>query len=195
MKRNKDELSDRFNFIPTSLDGLFKIEHQPIKDSRGFLNRLFCSNDFQEIGFNKSIVQMNHTLTKREGVVRGLHYQNIPDTEAKIVSCVSGEIFDVVVDLRKNSPTFLKWHSEILSSENNFSMYIPEGFAHGFQSLSNNCNLIYMHSNSYSSNSEAALNALDPKLAISWPLEITEMSKRDKTHPMISTHFKGIEII
>jgi dTDP-4-dehydrorhamnose 3,5-epimerase len=195
MKLNNNELSDRFNFISTTLDGLFKIEHKPIKDSRGFLNRLFCTNDFQEIGFNKSIIQMNHTLTKREGVVRGLHYQNIPHTEAKIVSCVSGEIFDVVVDIRKNSPTFLKWHSEILSSENNISIYIPEGFAHGFQSLSDNCNLIYMHSNFYSSNSEAALNALDPKLEISWPLVITEMSERDKEHPMISSRFKGIDII
>jgi dTDP-4-dehydrorhamnose 3,5-epimerase len=195
MKLNNNELSDRFNFISTTLDGLFKIEHKPIKDSRGFLNRLFCTNDFKEIGFNKSIIQMNHTLTKREGVVRGLHYQNIPHTEAKIVSCVSGEIFDVVVDIRKNSPTFLKWHSEILSSENNISIYIPEGFAHGFQSLSDNCNLIYMHSNFYSSNSEAALNALDPKLAISWPLVITEMSERDQEHPMISSRFKGIDII
>lgn len=195
MKHNNGELSDRFNFISTSLDGLFKIEQKSITDSRGFLSRLFCSIDFEEIGFNKSIVQMNHTLTKRKGVVRGMHYQNIPHTEAKIISCVSGEIFDVVVDLRKNSPTFLKWHSEILTSYNQNSLFIPEGFAHGFQSLSDNCNLIYMHSNFYSPKSEAAINALDPKLAIPWPLEITEMSERDKTHPMVTSRFKGIEII
>jgi dTDP-4-dehydrorhamnose 3,5-epimerase len=195
MKHTHDEVKNRFNFIPTSLDGLYKIERKLIEDSRGFLSRIFCSVDFQQIGFTKPIVQMNHTLTYNQGVIRGMHYQKYPHKEAKILTCIHGEIFDVVVDLRKDSPTFLEWHSEVLSANNQKSLFIPEGFAHGFQSLSNECNLIYMHSNYFSSDSEAAVNALDPRLAIPWPIKITEMSDRDKTHPMISSRFKGIEII
>ena len=188
-------MSNRFNFISTPLKDLYKIERKLIKDQRGFLSRLFCTDHFKEIGFNKPIVQMNHTLTYKKGVIRGMHYQNQPYTEAKIITCIQGEIFDVVVDLRKDSPTFLEWHSEILSANNQTSLFIPEGFAHGFQTLSDECNLIYMHSSIFSSDSEGAFNALDPKLAITWPIEITEISERDSKHPMINDRFKGIEII
>ena len=195
MKHKYDEVSNRFNFIPTPLDGLYKIERKLIEDSRGFLSRLFCADDFQEIGFKKPIAQINHTLTYNQGVIRGMHYQNHPNAEAKIITCILGEVFDVVVDLRKDSPTFLECHSEILSANNQNSLFIPKGFAHGFQSLTKECNLIYMHSNFFSPDSEAAFNALDPRLAISWPIKITEMSERDKKHPMISSQFNGIKII
>ena len=188
-------MSNRFNFIPTPLNGLYRVERKLIEDQRGFLSRLFCADDFKEIGFGKPIVQVNHTLTHKKGVIRGMHFQNSPQTEAKIITCTHGEVFDVVVDLRKDSATFLEWHSEILNANNQFSLFIPEGFAHGFQTLSKDCNLIYMHSGFFSPDSEDAINALDPRLAISWPLNIVEMSERDKNNPMIKDVYKGIEII
>jgi dTDP-4-dehydrorhamnose 3,5-epimerase len=188
-------VSSRFNFIATPLSGLYKAERMLIEDQRGFLSRLFCTDDFKDIGFEKAIVQINHTLTYKKGVIRGMHYQNPPHTEAKIITCTHGEIYDVVVDLRKDSPTFLEWHSEILSATNQNSLVIPEGFAHGFQTLSKECNLLYMHSNFFTSESEAIFNVLDPRLAITWPIKITEMSERDKYSPMMSDIFEGIEII
>jgi dTDP-4-dehydrorhamnose 3,5-epimerase len=144
------------------------------------------------VGFTKQIAQINHTLTRRKGVVRGLHFQYPPHAEMKIVSCLRGEIYDVAVDLRVGSPTFLHWHAEVLSAENRRSLMIPEGFAHGFQALTNDCEIIYLHSTLYQPAAEGALNATDPLLAIAWPLEITEMSDRDRNHPLLSDEFKGI---
>jgi len=187
-------MSGRFDFIATPLKDLFKVERKLIKDHRGFLSRLFCADEFKEIGFNEPIVQMNHTLTRKKGAIRGMHYQNPPNIETKIVTCMQGEIFDVAVDLRKDSPTFLKWYSEILSAENQSSLFIPDGFAHGFQALSEDCLVFYMHSTPFSSDDEGALNAMDPKLAIKWPLQITEISKKDTNHPMLNEAFKGVII-
>ena len=187
-------MSQRFNFIETSLKDLYKIEQKPIEDERGFLSRFFCAEEFKEIGFTKPIAQMNHTFTKQKGAVRGMHFQNSPHTETKIITCMRGEVFDVAVDIRKNSPTFLQWHAEILSEKNQSSLYIPDGFAHGFQTLTENCELLYIHSSSYQPDAEGALNALEPKLSIDWPLEITEISERDRNNPMISSEFKGIDI-
>lgn len=142
----------------------------------------------------KPIVQINHTLTIRKGTVRGMHFQYPPHAEAKIVSCLSGKIFDVVLDIRRKSETFLHWHGEELSGENRQSLYIPEGFAHGFQALSDNCELLYLHTAPYTKNAEGAFNTIDPRLAIRWPLPITEMSERDKNHPFIDVDFLGITI-
>ena len=187
-------MSRRFNFIETSLTGLYKIEQKPIKDSRGFFSRFFCAEEFKEIGFIQPIAQMNHTHTKLKGAVRGMHYQHPPYTETKIVTCIRGEIFDVAVDIRKDSPTFLQWHGEILSAKTQSSLYIPDGFAHGFQSLTENCELLYMHSSFYQHDAEGGLNVLDRELNIEWPLEISEISERDQNHTMINTSFKGIDI-
>jgi dTDP-4-dehydrorhamnose 3,5-epimerase len=123
--------------------------------------------------------------------VRGLHYQQPPHAEIKLVSCLKGEIFDVAVDLRKNSPTFLHWYGEVLTEKNQRSLLIPEGFAHGFQTLTNDCELIYLHSAPYVKEAEAALNITDYRINISWPLEITELSERDRLHPMIQNDFEG----
>ena len=187
-------MSQRFNFIETSLKGLYKIEQKPIVDSRGFFSRFFCAEEFKEIGFTQPIAQMNHTLTKQQGAVRGMHYQNPPYSETKIVTCIRGEVFDVAIDLRKNSSTFLHWHAEILSESNQSSLYIPDGFAHGFQTLTNDCELLYIHSYIYNADAEGAVNVLDTKLGIEWPLEITEISERDQTHSMIDTTFEGLDI-
>ncbi len=187
-------MSQRFKFIATPLAGLYRVEYKPIIDHRGFLNRFFCAEEFKEIGLDRPISQMNHTLTREKGSVRGMHFQHPPHAETKIVTCLQGEIFDVAVDLRKNSPTFLEWHAEILNADAPSSLYIPEGFAHGFQTLGEDCKLLYLHSESYTPEFEGALNALDPKLSIKWPLEISERSERDQNHPFLNEGFQGVKI-
>jgi dTDP-4-dehydrorhamnose 3,5-epimerase len=186
-------MSQRLDFVSTSLNGLYSIKRKPIKDQRGFINRLFCAEEITGIGLKNTIVQINHTMTRQKGAIRGLHFQYSPYTETKTVTCLKGKVFDVAVDIRKNSPTFLQWHAEELSEYNHASLYIPDGFAHGFQALTNDCELLYLHSEFYQSDAEGALNVLDPRLSIDWPLQITEISERDCNHSMINL-FKGIEI-
>ena len=182
----------RFDCIDTPLLGLKVIQRKRIEDSRGFLSRFFCANEFNAYGFNKPVSQINHTLTRQKGAVRGMHYQQPPHAEIKLVSCLKGEVFDVAVDLRKDSPTFLHWHGEVLSDNNQRSLLIPEGFAHGFQTLTEDCELIYLHSAPYVKEAEAALNVTDPKLDIAWTLNMTELSERDRSHPMIKLDFEGM---
>ncbi len=184
----------RLDFFDTPLAGLQVVQRKPIEDTRGFLSRFFCAEEFKRAGLNKSISQINHTLTHKKGAIRGLHYQKPPHAETKVVSCIKGEIFDVAVDLRKNSSTFLRWHGEVLSAKNQRSMLIPEGFAHGFQTLTEECELIYLHTSPYVQEAEAAFNVTDPRLEIAWPLAITELSDRDRLHPMITPDFEGIAL-
>ena len=183
---------NRFDFSKTPLEGLYVAKRKCLEDSRGFLSRLFCAEEFREAGMEASIVQINHTLTKRTGTVRGMHFQYPPYGETKLVGCLAGEIFDVAVDLRKDSPTFLKWHGEILSADNKCSLLIPPGFAHGFQTLTDNCELLYLHTAAYQPEFEAAVNATDPMLAIKWPLTITERSEKDLMYPYKQPDFQGI---
>ena len=185
-------MSQRFNFIETSLNNLYKIEQKPIEDERGFFSRFFCAEEFKEIGFTNAIIQMNHTYTKKKGAVRGMHFQNPPYSDTKIITCIKGEVFDVAVDIRKDSPTFLHWHAEVLSEKDNSSLYVPDGFAHGFQTLTENCELLYAHSSSYQYYAEGGLNVLDSEMSIQWPLKISEISERDQNHPMININFKGV---
>ena len=124
--------------------------------------------------------------------MRSLHFQYPPHAKIKLVSCLQGEIFDVAVDLRQNSPTFLQWHGVVLSAQNKQSLLIPEGFAHGFQALSQDCELIYLHTAAYHPEAEGALNVADPRLNIAWPLAITEISERDRNHKLIEQDFQGI---
>lgn len=182
----------RFDCFDTPLAGLKLVQRKRIEDARGFLSRFYCSEEFENYGLDKPISQINHTLTRQKGAVRGLHYQQPPHAEVKLVSCLKGEIFDVAVDLRKNSPTFLHWHGEVLSESNQRSLLIPEGFAHGFQTLTEDCELIYLHTAAYVKEAEAALNAIDFRVGIKWPLEITELSERDSSHALIKNDFEGI---
>lgn len=182
----------RFDFISTPLAGLTLVQRKAIEDQRGFLSRFYCADEFREIGLNKPIVQINHTLTRNRGAVRGLHFQYPPFAEAKLVSCLRGEIFDVAVDLRQGSPTFLRWHGVLLSAQNRQSLLVPEGFAHGFQTMTEDCELIYLHTAVYHPESEGALNVADPKLSIAWPLPMTEISERDRNHGLIERDFEGI---
>jgi len=174
------------------LDGLKLIQRTHISDNRGFFSRLFCSDELNAAGWKKNIQQINYTQTIAKGTIRGMHYQINPFAEMKMVSCLRGEIYDVVIDIRPNSSSFLQWHGEVLSSSNKSSLIIPEGFAHGFQALSPDCELIYFHSEAYNSKSEAGINFQDPLLSISWPIEITEVSERDRLHEFIDNGFKGV---
>lgn len=186
--------NNRFNFHPTPLAGLVVIQHKLIEDQRGFFCRLFCAEEFYEAGMQKPIAHINHTHTIKKGAVRGLHFQYPPHAEVKIVTCLKGEIFDVAVDLRKGSPTFLRWHGEILSAANQKSLLIPEGFAHGLQALSENCELLYLHSEPFHPESEGALNVADPRLGIIWPISITEISERDSAYTFTDSAFQGITL-
>jgi dTDP-4-dehydrorhamnose 3,5-epimerase len=178
---------------PTPLQDAFVIEPEPVTDDRGLFTRVFCQNEVQSILQGKNIVQINHSTTRQKGAVRGMHFQYPPKAETKMVKCLRGSVFDVIIDLRKDSPAFLKWHGEILSSENMKMMYIPEGFAHGFQTMEGNCELLYLHTEFYSPEHEGGVRYNDPKIGIKWPLEVTDVSERDKNHPLLAEDFLGIE--
>jgi dTDP-4-dehydrorhamnose 3,5-epimerase len=182
----------RFDFISTHLTGLMLVQRKAIEDERGFLSRFYCAEEFGATAISKPIAQMNHTFTRKKGAARGLHFQHQPHAENKLVSCLKGEIFDVAVDLRYGSPTFLKWHGEILSAVNRKSLLIPEGYAHGFQALTEDCELIYLHTAFYHPEAEGALNVADPRLNIAWPLPIGDLSTRDLSHPYIDSTFQGV---
>lgn len=184
----------RFDFITTPLTGLILVQRTAVEDHRGFLSRLYCADEFGKAGINKPVIQINHTLTCKKGAVRGLHFQNAPFMETKLVSCLKGRIFDVAVDLRRDSATFLHWHGEILSAENRKSLFIPEGFAHGFQTLTDNCELFYLHSAPYRPEAEDMLNVADPRLNIIWPLPIKDLSDRDREHAFLEQNFQGLVI-
>ena len=187
-------MSKLFDFMTTPLNGLYQIERKQINDQRGSFSRFFCAEEFKEIGFFKPFVQVNHSMTKKKGAVRGMHFQYPPYTESKVVTCISGEVLDIVVDIRQNSKTFLQWYSIVLSSENSRSLYIPEGFAHGFQTLTEDCQLLYLHSEFYSPIKEAVINPYDSLIGIQWPQKVTQISERDRTQPMLSSTFQGLEI-
>jgi dTDP-4-dehydrorhamnose 3,5-epimerase len=179
---------------PTRLAGLSVVQRHPLGDARGYLERMFCAEEAASVMGGRQVMQVNHTLTARRGTVRGVHYQQAPHAEMKWVSCLRGEVFDVAVDIRPGSPTRLQWHAERLSADNHRTLLIPEGFAHGFQTLTDGCEMLYLHSALYAPQAEAGLDALDPALSINWPLQITERSFRDQQHPRISTSFTGVDV-
>ena len=182
----------RFTITDLPLAGLKLIARQRLGDARGFLSRLFCADELAAAGWHKPIAQINHTRTALRGSIRGMHYQMPPHAEMKLVSCIRGEVWDVAVDLRANSPTFLQWHAQTLSADNGQAMLIPEGFAHGFQTITDDVEMLYLHSVAYTPAAEAALRFDDPRLGITWPLPMTEISARDQVHALLSPAFKGI---
>jgi dTDP-4-dehydrorhamnose 3,5-epimerase len=191
--RRKVETSlQRFKVIKTPLSGLVVLERLVLQDKRGSFCRLYESDELSEVFSKKPIVQINHSISKIKGTVRGLHFQHPPFAEAKLVSCIRGEIFDVAVDLRSNSSTFLSWYGEYLSESNSKSLAIPKGFAHGFQTMTDECELLYFHDAMYNPKAEGGLNIKDPRLGIRWPLSISTMSERDEKFPIIDDTYKGI---
>lgn len=184
----------RFEIKETPLPGLSVIRRLYVSDARGSLSRFYCHEEFASIGLNRPIAQINHTQTFGAGTVRGMHFQHPPHAEAKLVSCLRGKIFDVAVDLRRGSATFLQWYGEELSADNHRSLLIPEGFAHGFQLLTDDCEMIYLHTAAYCKVAEGALNPADPRLAIGWPLPVANLSERDETQPFLDRNFQGIDL-
>lgn len=184
-------MSRRIEIGTTGLEGLSVLQRKPIGDHRGYLERLFCDEELDEILRGRAIRQINRTYTAEAGTVRGLHFQAQPYAEMKIVSCLQGEVFDVAVDLRRDSSTFLQWHGEILSGTNGRTFAIPEGFAHGFQTLTADCLMLYLHTAPFQASAERGLNALDPELGIKWPLTARNLSPRDMAHP-VSAEISGI---
>lgn len=182
----------RFTITALPLAGLQRIERQRLGDARGCLSRLFCAEELADAGWTYPIAQINHTHTARRGTVRGLHFQKPPHAEVKLVSCIRGQVWDVAVDLRAGSPTFLRWHAEPLSAGNGCALLIPQGFAHGFQALSDDVELLYCHSAPHVPACEGGLDALDARLAIAWPLPVLERSARDQSHALLGIHYEGI---
>jgi dTDP-4-dehydrorhamnose 3,5-epimerase len=187
-------MSTRFDILDLPIQCLKLVQRKPISDGRGYLERMFCSADLKSLIPGKSIVQINHTLTAGRGTVRGMHFQHPPHAETKFVSCLRGKVFDVAVDLRRDSATFLRCHGEVLSAANHKTLVIPEGFAHGFQTLTKDCDLLYLHTAAYQAAAEGGLNARDPRLGIQWPLPIAEQSVRDAAHALISDDFGGLAV-
>jgi len=185
-------MGDSVKMQPTTIPGLVVIETTPHIDHRGAFARLYCENELASLIGSRRIVQINHSRTSTIGAVRGLHYQRPPHAEMKMVRCLKGRVWDIAVDIRNNSPTFLRWHAEELTPNKARIMVIPEGFAHGFQVLEPESELLYLHTEFYAAGSEGGLRHDDPGLAIHWPLAVTDLSPRDAAHPFINSDFLGI---
>jgi dTDP-4-dehydrorhamnose 3,5-epimerase len=168
------------------------IERQRVGDRRGYLARVFCADELAEAGWTEPVAQINQTYTAQRGTVRGLHFQRPPHAEIKLVTCLRGEVFDVAVDVRRDSPTYLQWCGETLSADNGRALLIPHGFAHGFQALTDDVELLYCHSAAYNAAAEGGANVRDPRIAIRWPLPIGELSARDTNHPYVGAGFEGV---
>jgi dTDP-4-dehydrorhamnose 3,5-epimerase len=181
-------------FTPTTLAGSFVIDLEPFSDQRGWFARTYCKKEFQQIGHDKEWVQLNHSFTTAKGSVRGMHFQYPPHTEIKMVRCIAGAIFDVIIDVRTGSSTFLQWFGTELSAANKKMLYIPAGFAHGFQTLTDDCELIYHHSSFYTPGAEGAIRFDDKKINIHWPIAVTDMSPRDKQHTYLNDSFTGVKL-
>lgn len=182
----------RFTCTQLPLPGLVRVQRQPHADARGMFERLFCSEDLALVGWVTPVAQINRSVTQQRGTVRGLHFQHPPHAEMKLVSCLRGEVWDVAVDLRPDSPTFLCWHAEVLSPDNAGAILIPPGFAHGFQTLGDQVELLYLHSQAYAPEFEAGLNPLDPRLAVDWPLPVVGLSQRDRDQALLTEDFEGV---
>lgn len=184
----------RFTITDTPLAGLKRVQRQRLGDHRGFLQRLFCAEELRAAGWSGAVAQINHTCTAKRGTVRGMHFQHPPHAEIKLVSCLRGEVWDVAVDLRAGSSTLGCWHAELLSADNGAALLIPHGFAHGFQALSDDAELVYCHSAAHAPAAEGGLNPLDARLAIAWPLPPVELSSRDAGHLALTPEFAGLDL-
>ncbi|MBK5272290.1 MAG: dTDP-4-dehydrorhamnose 3,5-epimerase [Bacteroidia bacterium] len=179
-------------FTETSLKGSYIIDLSPLTDERGWFARTYCKKEFEQIGYTKEWLQLNHSFTKNKRTIRGMHFQLPPHAEIKLVRCIAGVVMDIIVDIRKGSSTFLKWTAIELSAINRKMIYIPEGFAHGFQTLTDDCELIYHHSEFYMPGVEAGIKYNEPKLNIKWPLDLSHISGRDNNFSYLTNDFKGI---
>ena len=182
------------NLISTNISGVLIAETRIIEDKRGSFGRFYCEHDLAAAIGARKIRQINQSRTSLVGAIRGLHFQYAPHSEIKMIRCLRGRVWDVALDLRKGSPTFLHWHAQELSPEKALLFIIPEGCAHGFQVLEPDSELLYLHTASYMPSAEGGVRFDDPALGIPWPLPVTDLSARDSRHPFINKDFLGISI-
>lgn len=170
-------------FTATPLAGAFLIDLEPRQDERGFFSRVFCQREFSDHGLVSHFVQINDSLSTAPGTLRGMHYQLGPSAEVKLVRCLAGALFDVIVDLRPDSPTFLGWFGAELSAANRRMMYVPQGFAHGFLTLAPHTEAFYLVSTFYDAAAERGLRFDDPRIGVCWPAPVQVISAKDRAHP------------
>lgn len=174
-------------FVAALLSGAYIIEPEPIKDNRGFFSRTFCQKEFEQHGLEFHFVQCNISWNKEKGILRGMHYQLPPHAEVKVVRCTRGAIYDVIIDLRPDSPSYCKWVGVELSADNYRMLYVPENFAHGYQTLEPNTEVFYLVSEFYAPSSERGVRWNDPAFKINWPLPNSILSTKDKSYPDFQT--------
>lgn len=181
-------------FHATPMTGLTLIETTRVEDERGQFSRVFCEAECAAIRAGLHWTQINISRTYHKGSVRGMHFQYPPATEVKLIRCLRGRVFDVVVDLRVDSPTFLRWHGVELEEDGATQLFIPKGFAHGFQALTDNAQLLYLHTAAWDREKEGGLRHDDPDIAIAWPLSVTRISAKDRQWPLVQdSKFAGIQ--
>jgi dTDP-4-dehydrorhamnose 3,5-epimerase len=176
------------------IPGLYLIDSEPRSDERGSFGRWYCADELSAVMPDAAIAQINHSVTREQGTIRGMHFQHAPHAEKKIIRCLAGKVFDVAVDLRRHSPTFLQWRGFTLEAGDNRALLIPEGCAHGFQALTNDVQLLYLHTAPYTPSAEGAVRFDDPRVGIVWPLPPHNISVRDLQHPLLKSDFSGIVI-
>jgi dTDP-4-dehydrorhamnose 3,5-epimerase len=176
----------------TSIRGVMIADTTSREDHRGVFTRLYCEQALKPAIGGRRIAQINRSMTRARGAVRGMHFQYPPHAEMKLVRCLRGRVWDAVVDLRSGSPTFLKWTAQELSAQNDLMLVIPEGCAHGFQVLEENSELLYLHTEFYAATAEGGIAPADPAVGIAWPLPIVDLSERDQAHPPLTPAFTGI---
>ena len=182
-------------FNNTPLQDAYTIELEKRGDDRGFFARLFCTEEFSNQGIVSSYTQINNSLTSKKGTLRGMHYQLPPSAEVKVVRCIRGSLYDVILDLRPDSPTYGEWFGETLSAENRLMMYAPKGFAHGFVTLEENTEAIYLVSDPYASDLERGIRFDDPEFNIEWPITPVEVSEKDRSWPDFDREWHGIDAL
>jgi len=180
--------------LHTPLSQVFVVESTSIVDSRGAFSRLYCEQELAEVTGNRRIVQVNQSRTHACGAIRGMHYQRPPHAEMKLIRCIRGRVWDVAVDLRQGSPTFLQWYAEELTPDNGRMLVVPEGCAHGFQVLEENSEMLYLHTAFYTPTAEGGLAYNDPRLSIAWPLPVTDISVADQHRQPITLDFIGLTV-
>ncbi len=170
-------------FTETPLKGAYVIELKKMGDDRGFFARFFCKNEFADHGLNNEIVQINNSLSADKGTLRGMHYQLVPKAEDKVVRCINGSLYDVIIDIREDSDTFKQWFGIELSAENRKMLFVPKGFAHGFLTLKENTEAFYLVTEFYGPEYERGIRWNDPEFNIQWPIEPCIISEKDQKHP------------
>jgi dTDP-4-dehydrorhamnose 3,5-epimerase len=182
-------------FHKTPLEGAYVIEPERRGDDRGFFARVYCEKEFAAQGLNTNFVQVNNSLSAKAGTLRGLHYQLPPSGEVKLVRAVKGALWDVITDLRAGSPTYGKWHGVELTAENRLMYYVPRGFAHGFVTLTDDVEALYLVSDFYNPQAERGLRWNDPTIGIKWPKQPEEISEKDGVWPDLNNEFHGMELM